>query len=131
MENPQVITSKPPGKFSALAYMTLASGIINVLYGLILTGSVILGTFFFGIICAPLTILPTVLGVFEILYAIKLLSNPPQPVKPSQTLAIFEISSILLLGVIPAVVGILALVFYNDPEVQAYFNQINTPVYSI
>lgn len=115
-----------PGKFTALTYMTLASGILNIIYGLILTGSIVLGTLGIGLLCAPLTILPTVLGIFEILYAVKLMANPPRPpVQPSQTLAIFEICCIVVGGVIPVVVGILALVFYNDPEVQAYFAKIN------
>lgn len=119
--------SNVPGKFSAITYMTLASGIINCIYGLTLTGMVVVGTLGIGLICAPITILPSILGVFEILYAVKLMSNPPQPVQPSQALAIMEICSILVGAVLPAVVGILVLVFYNDPEVQTYFEKINNP----
>ena len=118
-------TSSVPGKFTAITYMTLASGILNCLYGLTLTGGVVLGTFGLGLLCAPVTILPTILGVFEILYAVKLMANPPQPVQPSQAIAIMEICCILVGGVLPAVVGILVLVFYNDSEVQAHFNKIN------
>jgi len=125
MTNEQQPISGVPGKFTALTYMTLASGIVNIISGLTLTGLVIIGTIGIGVLCAPITILPTILGVFEIVYAVKLMSNPPQPVRPSQTLAIFEICCIIFAGVIPVVVGILALVFYNDPEVQAYFNRIN------
>lgn len=119
-------TTKMPGKVSAITYMTLASGIINILSGLILTGSVILGTLGIGLLCAPITILPSILGVFEILYAVKLMANPPQPVQPSQIIAILEICCILLLGVLSAVIGILALVFYNDSEVKEYFERINS-----
>jgi uncharacterized membrane protein len=117
-----------PGKFQALTYITLVSGILNILYGLGLTAAVVLGTFGIGLLCSPITILPSVLGIFEILYAVKLMANPPQPpVKPSQTIAIMEICCILLGGVLPAVAGILALVFYNDPEVLAHFDRINNP----
>jgi len=56
-----------------------------------------------------------------IIYAAKLLSDPPSPVKPSQALAILEICAILIANVISLVTGILALVFYNEPEVQKYF----------
>jgi hypothetical protein len=78
------------------------------------------------LIClAPLAILPTILGIFEIIYAAKLLTNPPQPVRPSTTIAILEILCILAFNVFSMIVGILALVFYNDPQVKDYFNRLN------
>lgn len=130
VENP--IVSSPisplpqkPGMVTAIAVMTLVNGILNILYSLSLTAGVVLGTFGIGLLCAPLTILPIVLGIFEILYATKLLSNPPQPTQPSQTIAILEIVCILFGNVVSTVVGILALVFYNDPAVKAYFTQIS------
>jgi hypothetical protein len=72
-----------------------------------------------------LAILPTILGVFEIIYASKLLSDPPQPVQPSQTIAILEILCILAGNVFSMIVGILSLVFYNDPAVKDYFARLN------
>ena len=90
-----------------------------------MTLAVVLGTFFLGIICAPITILPAILGIFEILYGVKLLSNPPQPVKPSQAIAILEIVTFIYLNVISGVIGILALTMYSDPEVKAYFEAVN------
>ncbi|PJH75289.1 MAG: hypothetical protein CO064_07445 [Anaerolineae bacterium CG_4_9_14_0_8_um_filter_58_9] len=109
----------------AIAIMTLVNGILNILYSLSLTGGIVLGTIGVGLLCAPITILPAVLGIFEILYATKILPNPPQPVQPSQTIAILEIVCIIFGNVISVVVGILTLVFYNDPAVRAYFAQIN------
>jgi hypothetical protein len=114
-----------PGMVQAIAIMTLVNGILNILYSLGLTGGIVLGTIGVGLLCAPITILPAVLGIFEILYATKILPNPPQPVQPSQTIAILEIVCIIFGNVISVVVGILALVFYNDPAVRAYFAQIN------
>jgi hypothetical protein len=67
-----------------------------------------------------------VLGIFEIVYAARLLSNPPKPTQPSQAIAILEICCILFGNVVPLVIGILALVFYNQPEVQDYFAKLNT-----
>jgi hypothetical protein len=115
-----------PGMVTALTIMTLINGILNILYALGFTAAIVLGTFGIGLLCAPLTILPAILGIFEILYAVKLLSNPPQPVKPSQTLAVLEIVCIITGNVISMVVGILALVFYNDTSVKEYFARINT-----
>ncbi len=115
-----------PGMVTALTIMTLINGILNILYALGFTAAIVLGTFGIGLLCAPLTILPAILGIFEILYAVKLLSNPPQPVKPSQTLAVLEIVCIITGNVISMVVGILALVFYNDTTVKDYFARINS-----
>ncbi|PIZ25611.1 MAG: hypothetical protein COY47_05010, partial [Chloroflexi bacterium CG_4_10_14_0_8_um_filter_57_5] len=69
-----------PGMVQAIAIMTLVNGILNILYSLSLTGGIVLGTIGVGLLCAPITILPAVLGIFEILYATKILPNPPQPV---------------------------------------------------
>ncbi len=106
--------------------MTLASGVINIGYGLTITAIFILSTVGFGIFCAPVTILPSVLGIFEILYALKLLANPPQRVQPSQTIAILEICCFITGNVLATIVGILALVFYNDPAVKDYFARLNS-----
>ena len=126
MSTPENVSEKP-GMFTALSIMTLISGVVNIVYSLIVTGGIVLGTFGIGLLCAPITILPAILGVFEILYAVKLLANPPQPVQPSQAIAILEICCIITLNVISTVTGILALVFYNDPAVKAYFAKINAP----
>lgn len=114
-----------PGMVTAISIMTLVSGILNIIYALSLTLGIVVGTLGIGLLCAPITILPGVLGIFEILYAVKLLSNPPKPVQPSQAIAIMEICTIIVGNVISVVMGILALVFYNDSTVQAYFARLN------
>jgi hypothetical protein len=121
-------TSEKPGMVTALSIMTLINGILNIIWALGATASIVLGTLGIGLLCAPITILPAVLGIFEIIYAANLMANPPKPVKPSMTLAILEICCILVGNVISLVVGILALVFYNDPSVKNYFAQLNTQV---
>ena len=112
-----------PTLVNAIAWMTLASGIVNIVWGL--AASVTVLATIVGVVCIPITILPTVLGIFEILYAAKLLSNPPQPVAPSTNIAVFEIACILVGNVFAMVVGILALVFYNDQIVRDYFARLN------
>jgi len=118
-------TIEKPGKVAALGIATIVSGAVNIMAACGITLALVLGTLGLGIICAPLTILPAILGIFEILYGVKLLSNPPQPVRPSLPIAILEIAMVLYLNVISLVVGILALVFYNDVEVKDYFETIN------
>jgi len=120
-----------PGLVKTIAIMTLVNGIFNILWGLGVTTGVVLGTFFIGLICAPVTILPTILGIFEMIYALKLLANPPQPVQPSTSIAILEILCVLAGNVFSMIVGILALVFYNDPQVKEYFARLNGIPYPV
>jgi hypothetical protein len=115
--------NQKPGLFTAIALMTLTSGIINLFWGFIASATA-LGTII-GIVCLPITILPTILGIFEIIYAAKLLSAQPQPVKPSQSIAVFQILTSLMGNIFSMVVGILTLIFYNDVNVKEYFAQIN------
>lgn len=115
--------NQKPGLFTAIAVMTLTSGIINLFWGFIASATA-LGTII-GIVCLPITILPTILGVFEIIYAAKLMSAQPEPVKPSQSIAVFEILTFLIGNIFSMVVGILALIFYNDQSVKEYFAQVN------
>ncbi|MBI5946263.1 MAG: hypothetical protein HY864_18025 [Chloroflexi bacterium] len=112
-----------PGLFTAIAVMTLTSGIVNLFWGFIASATA-LGTIV-GIVCLPVTILPTILGIYEIIFAAKLLSAQPEPVKPSQSLAVFQILTFLMGNIFSMVVGILTLIFYNDVSVREYFNQIN------
>lgn len=112
-----------PGLVTAIAVMTLTSGIINLFWGFVASATA-LGTIV-GVICLPITILPTILGIFEIIYSAKLMSAQPQPVMPSQSIAAFEIATILIGNVFSMVVGILVLIFYNDLTVKDYFASLN------
>ena len=107
--------NQKPGLFTTIAVMTLTSGIINLFWGFIASATA-LGTFI-GVVCLPLTILPTILGVFEIIYAAKLLSAQPEPVQPSQSIAVFEILTFFIGNIFSMVVGILARFIYPG-EVQ-------------
>jgi hypothetical protein len=118
--------NQKPGLVTAIAVMTLTSGVINLFWGFVASATA-LGTIV-GIICLPITILPTILGVFEIIYAAKLLSAQPEGVKPSQPIAVFEILMLFYFNVFSLIVGILALIFYNDPSVKEYFAHINGTV---
>lgn len=113
-----------PGLVTTLAGLTMASGIINLLASLAITTLIVIGTIGIGlIICAPVTLLPAVLGVFEIIYAARLLSEVHLPPRPNRLLAYFEIATLLFANVIGLTVGIIALVIYNDEDVKAYFGK--------
>ena len=117
------MNNQKPTLVNVIAWTTLASGIVNLFWGLAATGTVLATVI--GVICTPLTFLPTILGVFELIYAAKLFSNPPQAIQPSSNLAIFEIACVLTGNVFSMAVGILSLVFYNDTVVKDYFARLN------
>jgi hypothetical protein len=111
-----------PGMVTAIGVLTLISGIVNILAGLGLGGGLAVSVVLLCV--APVGALPIVLGVFEILYALKLLSDPPQPVQPNQTIAILEIVCFLFGNAVAGITGVLALVFYSDANVKAYFARL-------
>lgn len=117
-------SDQKPGLYTAIAAMTLASGIVNLFWGFIASATVL--STFIGVICLPFTVLPTILGIFEIIYAAKLLSNQPQPVHPSPAIAAFQISTLMYGNVFTAVVGLLNLIFFNDQSVKDYFARTNS-----
>ena len=123
--NTQLTNGQKPTLVNVIAWMTLASGIVNLFWGFAASGAVLAHSWGIGIICIPVTILPTVLGIFEVIYAAKLMSDLPQPIKPSTNIAILEILCVLVGNIFSAVVGILALIFYNDLTVKDYFARLN------
>ena len=116
-------STEKPGLVTAIALMTLVSGIINLFWGFVASATA-LGTIV-GVVCLPVTILPTILGVFEIIFAAKLLSAQPQPVQPSTAIAVLEILTFMFGNIFSMIAGILVLIFYNDVTVRDYFSQLN------
>lgn len=122
------MSTHKPTLINVIAWMTLASGVVNLFWGVGASHTALASVI--GIFCIPITILPTVLGIFELIYAAKLFSDPPQVLRPSTRLAVFEVACILTANVFSMAVGILALVFYNDDVVKKYFAQLNGNVSS-
>lgn len=118
-----------PGLVTTIAVMTILSGVVNLFWGFVASATA-LGTII-GVVCLPITILPTILGIFEIIYAAKLLSNQPQPVQPSTPIAVFQILTFLMGNIFSMIVGILALIFYNDLTVKEYFSRLNSGSISV
>ncbi len=105
-----------PDKVQAIAIMSLVDGIVNVIYGIVLISTFCL---------APLGLYAIAVAVLGILYASKLMVQRPEPIQPNKTLAIMQIVNILSGNVISLVIGILSLVFYDDPEVRRYYAALN------
>ena len=111
--------TEKPIKVQTMAILVLVSGILNVIWGGILALGGMISII--GILCAPILILPMVLGVFELIYALNLLADPPKVKKPYQAIAILEICNIIFLNIFSVVVGILSLIFISEEEVKDYF----------
>jgi hypothetical protein len=116
-----------PDRLTAIGVMTLISGILNIFWsmgwflGLAVLG---IGTFLVGCLCLPLGLYPLALGVSEILYAMKLLRNPPPPsLRPAYFLAVMEIIDTLFGNVLALVVGVATLILYNDISVRRFFGE--------
>lgn len=109
-----------PEKGTAIIVLSLLNGVVSIFWGIIIS----IGAFttVVGICCLPVTILPIILGSFEIAYAVRLLNNPPQPCTPSKAIAILDIISILYGNFISLVIGILLLVFYSDLDVKEWLD---------
>ena len=110
-----------PSKVQTMAILVLINGIINILWGGLLALLIVIGTIGIGLLCAPILILPVVLGVVELIYALNLMADPPKVEEPSLAIAILEICSILFVNLFGVVAGVISLIFINDEEVKSYF----------
>jgi hypothetical protein len=122
------VPPQKPDRLTAIAVMTLVSGILNLFwsFGIFLAIAAFgVSTFLIGCICLPLGFYPLVLGILEIIYAVKLLRNPVSPeLKPAYLIAVLEIIDTLFGNVIALITGVVALILYNDVAVRRYFGEI-------
>lgn len=110
---PAVSVTEKPSQLQTLGILRLISGILNCLIG-------------FSLLFTVVWILPAafgiVVGILEIINATKLMASPIRLGKPAKPLAIMEIICIINGSVMSLVVGILALVWYNDPKIKNFFD---------
>jgi len=125
MENPTPALPRPsrPPKLQTIGILMLISGAINISMGL----GVVVG-FALSVVllcCIPLAALPLALGVFEVIYGIRLIGSGQEPVERNtlQTIAILEIITIVSSNVVSFLVGIINLVLLSDTEVAGYLKQ--------
>jgi hypothetical protein len=116
-EAPQSAATKP-SQIQTLGILTLISGILNCILGVSLMFTVV------WILPAAYSI---VIGILEIIFATKLMPDPIKVSKPGKHIAIMEIINIINGSVFSLVVGILALVWYNDEKVKVYIESQPDP----
>lgn len=114
--------SRPrPQKVQVIGILTVISGAINISLGL----GLILGLALSVILlcCAPVGVLPLALGVYEVIYGIRLIGFGQEPVsrQTMQTIAVLEIITFMAGNLPSAVIGIVDLVLLSDSEVMNHF----------
>ena len=116
-----------PGKVTAIAVNTMVGGILALLLGiggifgyfLFVIGTIGIGICFFPIILFPIYSL--VLGVMALIKGIQLLGSDPIPAyETAKTTSVMQIVNIICGDGINLTLGILNLVFLNDPEVKEW-----------
>lgn len=121
--------AQKPGNVQIIGIFMVVSGVINILAGAGIAVAIILGTFFLGLLCLPVLVLPIGVGIFEVITGANVLNG--KPTKHIQLVAWLEIASVLWANLLSMAVGILVLVFYNDEETRTYFEDLNRGVISM
>ena len=101
-----------PGQITAIAVLCLVSGILDCL------------GFVTVFMLWPGGLYSLVVGIFELIYAAKILSDPVRTSRPSTAVAVLQIVNIINCSGLAVVTGILSLVFYSDPRVKSYFHEM-------
>ena len=114
-----------PGLVSAIGALRLASGCVNIIFGIFGSLAYLSTVFLIPMCCLCVLLIP--LGVVEIINGTELLSRRGAKPGGLKTLAILEILAILVCNPVSAVIGILTLVFLDDEAVRNYFACLGYP----
>ena len=112
-----------PGKIQAISIMTLVGGIIGVLVGLswgCYFGMITLATFGIGVFLMILPVYALIFGIMAVTRGSQMLGSNPMAFKSAKAIAIMQIVNIVCCDFTNLVLGIINLVFLNDPEVKDY-----------
>lgn len=124
-----LIAPQKPSRLQKLSFLYLIDSVINISLGLL----------WLSLICtAPLGIYSIVVGIFEFLYALRILPDPIKPdqtdmltmtliqtSKPNRGLAIMQIINILSLNIFSLIVGVLSLSWMKEKAIKDYLAEIN------
>jgi hypothetical protein len=114
-----------PGSIQAVAVIWIISGILTILWGFGLVLAALASLV--GIFCLPLSIYPFVVGIFELVYGIKLTGSIASPTKPPYFVSILEILLIFWADVFGLIAGITTLVLLSGEDAKGYFSQQSSP----
>ena len=108
-----------PGKVQAVGIMMLIGGILALIHGV---GWMIAGVATMGLCCLwPGTYYSLVLGIMATMKGSSLLGERADQQATPKGIAIMQIINIINLDIPNCVMGIISLVFLNEPETRDYF----------
>lgn len=108
-----------PGSIQAVAVIWIISGILTIIWGFGLVLAALASLV--GIICLPLSIYPFVVGIFELVYGIRLTGSTTSIIKPPYFVSIMEVILIFWVDVFGLIAGIATLVLLSGEDAKAYF----------
>ena len=113
------MTAKP-GSIQAVAIIWIISGILTIIWGFGLVAAAFASLI--GIICLPLSLYPFIVGIFELVYGIKLTGSSTSLRRPPYFVSVLEITLALWLDVFGLIAGITTLILLNEEESKPYFS---------
>ena len=129
--HPESTDPLKPGRIWAIAIMTLVNGLLNCFLGLFwLILAVVcaagssdrsLATVAFMLGLASIGTYCVVVGIKELVYAAAILPASALVYRPARSLAVMEIVNLASGSLWSFITGILALIFYRDPDVNDWF----------
>lgn len=111
------IVGRKPQRIQLLGWLLIVDAIFNALWGLFLLWT---------IICSPGMIYGYFVGTVGLIYASQIMPRHPYIVEPHKRLAWLQIVNILTLNVVSPIIGIVSLIIYRHPDVQAYYHWLTT-----
>lgn len=114
-----------PGKLQAISILTLVGGILAVLWAITYTIFYLpiigLSTLGLGCIFIVCPIYSLVFGIMAIVKGSQMLGDNPAPAfQSANSIAIMQVVTIICCDAFNLIMGIVNLVFLNDPEVKAW-----------
>ena len=110
-----------PGSIQAVAVIWIISGILTIIWGFGLVLAALASLV--GILCLPLSIYPFVVGIFELVYGIRLAGSAASINKPPYFVSILEIFLIFWVDVLGFIAGIATLILLSGEDAKAYLSE--------
>ncbi len=130
-QSPPTPTANRPGKVTTAGVLMMIAGGANIiLSGLFSCGALggSIQTFGGSLLCLPFTLVLLPVGVAGIWYGFRLMSPTPPNAQHAIRAAGAQLIGVTNCSMLAAGLSIIALVFLNDPEVEAWLQEHGEPL---